>query len=93
MRLSRGVGVVGEVVQLTGALSRPDVDDSSIELVREVARTGGGPAYFFYAPLCVADAATAAARAPPGWRSDSSNTMPWVKARPSRSSGSWPKST
>jgi DNA-binding transcriptional regulator LsrR (DeoR family) len=47
------------VVQLTGALSRPDVDDSSIELVREVARTSGGPAYFFYAPMAVPDAATA----------------------------------
>jgi DNA-binding transcriptional regulator LsrR (DeoR family) len=49
------------VVQLTGALSRPDVDDSSIELVREVARTSGGPAYFFYAPMAVPDAATARA--------------------------------
>ncbi|MBW0091106.1 sugar-binding transcriptional regulator [Pseudonocardia oceani] len=49
------------VVQLTGALARPGVDDSSIELVREVARVGGGPAYFFYAPMAVADAATARA--------------------------------
>jgi DNA-binding transcriptional regulator LsrR (DeoR family) len=49
------------VVQLTGALSRPGSDDSSIELVREVARVGGGPAYFFYAPMAVADAATARA--------------------------------
>ena len=49
------------VVQLTGALSRPDVDDSSIELVREVARTSGGPAYFFYAPMAVPDASTARA--------------------------------
>lgn len=49
------------VVQLTGALSRQDVDDSSIELVRDVARIGGGPAYYFYAPLIVPDAATAAA--------------------------------
>jgi len=47
------------VVQLTGALSRPDVNESSIELVREVARIGGGPAYYFYAPLIVPDAATA----------------------------------
>lgn len=47
------------VVQLTGALTRPGVADSSIELVREVARITGGPAYFFYAPLAVADAATA----------------------------------
>lgn len=49
------------VVQLTGALARPDVDDSSIELVREVARVAGGPAYFFYAPMAVPDAATASA--------------------------------
>lgn len=49
------------VVQLTGALSRPDISDSSIEVVREVARISGGPAYFFYAPLVVGDAATARA--------------------------------
>ncbi len=49
------------VVQLTGALARPGVDDSSIELVREVARVAGGPAYFFYAPMAVSDAATARA--------------------------------
>lgn len=47
------------VVQLTGALSRPDVDASSIELVRDVARVGGGPAYFFYAPMILPDAVTA----------------------------------
>ena len=46
------------VVQLTGALSRPDVDDSSIELVRDVARISNGPAYFFYAPMILPDAAT-----------------------------------
>jgi DNA-binding transcriptional regulator LsrR (DeoR family) len=49
------------VVQLTGALSRPDVDDSSIELVRDVARIARCPAYRFYAPLIVHDAPTAAA--------------------------------
>jgi DNA-binding transcriptional regulator LsrR (DeoR family) len=49
------------VVQLTGALSRPDVDASGIELVREVARASGGPALFFYAPLIAPDAATARA--------------------------------
>jgi DNA-binding transcriptional regulator LsrR (DeoR family) len=48
------------VVQLTGALARPG-DDSSIELVREVARVSGGPAYFYYAPMAVPDAATARA--------------------------------
>jgi DNA-binding transcriptional regulator LsrR (DeoR family) len=46
------------VVQLTGALSRPDASDV-LELVRGVARVGGGPAYVFYAPLVVADAGTA----------------------------------
>ncbi|HEX3257531.1 MAG TPA: sugar-binding domain-containing protein [Pseudonocardia sp.] len=49
------------VVQLTGALARPGADDSSIELVREVARVGGGPAYFFYAPMAVSDPVTARA--------------------------------
>jgi DNA-binding transcriptional regulator LsrR (DeoR family) len=49
------------VVQLTGALSHPDVEDSSIELVREVAQISGGQAYLFYAPLVVPDAATASA--------------------------------
>jgi DNA-binding transcriptional regulator LsrR (DeoR family) len=47
------------VVQMTGALSRPDVDASSIELVREVARISKGPAYYFYAPMILPDAATA----------------------------------
>jgi DNA-binding transcriptional regulator LsrR (DeoR family) len=49
------------VVQMTGALSRPDVDESSIELVRDVARISGGPASFFYAPMILPDAATARA--------------------------------
>jgi DNA-binding transcriptional regulator LsrR (DeoR family) len=49
------------VVQLTGALSRPDVDDSSIELVRDVARIAGCPAYRFYAPMIVHDRLTATA--------------------------------
>ncbi len=49
------------VIQLTGALSRSDVDTSCVELVRDVARASGGPAYFFYAPLIVPDAATARA--------------------------------
>ncbi|WP_379659789.1 sugar-binding transcriptional regulator [Pseudonocardia aurantiaca] len=49
------------VVQLTGALARPGVDDSSIEVVRDVARVAGGPAYFFYAPMAVPDATTAQA--------------------------------
>jgi DNA-binding transcriptional regulator LsrR (DeoR family) len=47
------------VVQLTGALSRPDVDESSVDLVRDVARTAGGPAVYFYAPMIVPEAETA----------------------------------
>jgi DNA-binding transcriptional regulator LsrR (DeoR family) len=49
------------VVQLTGALARKEAGDNSIELVREAARISGGPAYLFYAPLIVPDAATATA--------------------------------
>ena len=49
------------VVQLTGALSRPDGDDGSVDVVRDVARISGGPAYFFHAPFVVPDAATARA--------------------------------
>jgi DNA-binding transcriptional regulator LsrR (DeoR family) len=45
-------------VQLTGALTGPDGSDV-LELVRRVARAGGGAAHVFYAPLVVADAATA----------------------------------
>jgi DNA-binding transcriptional regulator LsrR (DeoR family) len=47
------------VVQLTGALSRPDVDEGSIELVRDVARIAQGPAFCFYAPMIVPTADTA----------------------------------
>lgn len=47
------------VVQLTGALSRPDVDEGSIELVRDVARIANGPAFCFYAPMILPDAETA----------------------------------
>ena len=49
------------VVQLTGALPFQDGDTSSIDLVRDVARAAGGPAYVFYAPFTVRDAATARA--------------------------------
>lgn len=49
------------VVQLTGALVGADTDDSSIELVRDVAALSGGTAYLFFAPHVVADASTAAA--------------------------------
>jgi DNA-binding transcriptional regulator LsrR (DeoR family) len=47
------------VVQLSGALSRSDVDESSIELVRQVARIAGGTAYCFYAPMIVPALGTA----------------------------------
>jgi DNA-binding transcriptional regulator LsrR (DeoR family) len=47
------------VVQLSGALSRPDVDEGSIELVRDVAKIARGPAFYFYAPMIVPDADTA----------------------------------
>ncbi len=46
------------VVQLTGALSRPDGLDV-LELVRTLARLGGGAAHVFYAPMIAADASTA----------------------------------
>lgn len=49
------------VVQLTGALPRPDIEESAMELVRGVAQLGGGPAFLFYAPLLVSDADTARA--------------------------------
>jgi DNA-binding transcriptional regulator LsrR (DeoR family) len=45
-------------VQLTGALSLP-ADDSSIELVRDLARASHGQGFFFYAPMVLPDAATA----------------------------------
>jgi DNA-binding transcriptional regulator LsrR (DeoR family) len=38
------------VVQLTGAVSRPDVLDI-IQTIREVAKIGGGEAYVYYAPI------------------------------------------
>jgi DNA-binding transcriptional regulator LsrR (DeoR family) len=46
------------VVQLTGALTRPDVHEGSIELVRDVARIGKGLAFCFYAPMILPDAET-----------------------------------
>ncbi len=47
-----------DVVQLTGALSLP-ADDSSVELVRDLARTANGQGFFYYAPMVLPDAATA----------------------------------
>jgi len=67
---SRSVGAMAKalprlaavpVVQLTGAISMPDGDESAIDIVRDVARAAGGPAYVFYAPFLLPDAATARA--------------------------------
>jgi DNA-binding transcriptional regulator LsrR (DeoR family) len=49
------------VVQITGALARLDMADTSVDLVRQAARKSGGPAHFFYAPTIVPDARTARA--------------------------------
>jgi DNA-binding transcriptional regulator LsrR (DeoR family) len=49
------------VVQLTGALALPGGPDTTVEVVRDVARRSGGAAYAFYAPLTVPDALTARA--------------------------------
>jgi DNA-binding transcriptional regulator LsrR (DeoR family) len=46
------------VVQLTGAMSRPDGSDV-IDLVRRVAQAGGGTPHVFYAPLVAPDLASA----------------------------------
>jgi DNA-binding transcriptional regulator LsrR (DeoR family) len=48
------------IVQLTGAVPPPDGRDL-LEVVRGVARVGGGPAHVFYAPMILHDAQTAAA--------------------------------
>jgi DNA-binding transcriptional regulator LsrR (DeoR family) len=48
------------IVQLTGAVPPPDGRDL-LDLVRSVARVGGGPAHVFYAPMILGDAQTAAA--------------------------------
>src|ERR1700691_560493 len=48
------------IVQLTGAVPPPDGRDL-LDLVRSVARIGGGPAHVFYAPILLDDAQTAAA--------------------------------
>jgi DNA-binding transcriptional regulator LsrR (DeoR family) len=48
------------IVQMTGAVPPPDGRDL-LDLVRGVARIGGGTAHVFYAPMIVDDAHTAAA--------------------------------
>ncbi len=47
------------VVQLTGALTRPDVEPSSIEVVRDVALLAGARSSVFFAPMVVSDELTA----------------------------------
>lgn len=49
------------VVQLTGAVALPGSGDSSFDIVRDVARAAGGPAYVYYAPIVLPDPATARA--------------------------------
>ena len=49
------------VVQLTGAVALPGGGDTSFDIVRDVARAAGGPAYVFYAPIVLPDGATATA--------------------------------
>ncbi|WP_432547756.1 sugar-binding transcriptional regulator [Kineococcus sp. SYSU DK004] len=46
-------------VQLSGALPRPDVEDSAVDLVRRTAEATASTAATFYAPLAVPDAAAA----------------------------------
>ena len=40
-----------EVVQLTGAIERPDLDSSAVDIVRRAARLAGRRANVFYAPF------------------------------------------
>lgn len=47
------------VVQLSGALTVATDEATSVDLVREVARIGGGTAHAFFAPLIAADRASA----------------------------------
>src|SRR6266545_4716081 len=47
------------IVQLTGALTRPDVEASSVEVVRSVAQRARAESSVFYAPMIVSDVETA----------------------------------
>jgi DNA-binding transcriptional regulator LsrR (DeoR family) len=47
------------VVQLTGALTRPDVEPSSVDVVRTIARDAHATPSVFYAPMVVNDEQTA----------------------------------
>jgi DNA-binding transcriptional regulator LsrR (DeoR family) len=48
------------VVQLTGALLGVNMDENSVELVRQISARSGGPAFPMYAPQVLPDAKTAA---------------------------------
>jgi DNA-binding transcriptional regulator LsrR (DeoR family) len=65
------------IVQLTGAVPPPDGRDL-LELVRSVARVGGGPAHVFYAPMLVDDPATADAIRRQGDIAEAFGLMPSV---------------
>ena len=56
---SIGAHIGCRFVQLSGALPRPDVEESAVELVRRMAEATGSSSTTFYAPLAVPDAATA----------------------------------
>jgi DNA-binding transcriptional regulator LsrR (DeoR family) len=58
--LSWARSLSGLAAALTGAVPPPDGRDL-LDLVRSVARIGGGTAHVFYAPMIVDDASTAAA--------------------------------
>src|SRR3984893_19295015 len=63
------------IVQLTGAVPPPDGRDL-LELVRSVARVGGGPAHVFYAPMLLDDAQAAEAIRRQGDRSEALQLIP-----------------
>lgn len=48
-----------EVVQLTGAIDRPDLDSSAVDIVRRAARVSGGGTTVFYAPFVLDSRASA----------------------------------
>lgn len=48
-----------EVVQLTGAITLPDLDSSTVDIVRRASRVAGGTATVFYAPFVMDSEASA----------------------------------
>jgi len=65
------------IVQLTGAVPPPDGRDL-LDLVRSVARIGGGSAHVFYAPMILDDAQTAGAIRRQGDIADAAALVPSV---------------